>query len=248
MARTVADVTAIFEVTAGWDPDDPASAPVPLRQFDRPSDLIVGYFEDDGRTPVTRETRAAVKRAAEGVAAAGYRVEAFRPTGLERARQLWDIFFCEIALQVLNEPMHGAEVELPILFEYLRRGSRPNLTGLALTHVWMERDQVRADLLRQMTMHRVFLCPVASVPAFKHGEREWKIDGRTVDYLDAMSYTQWFNILGNPAAVVPVGTSPEGLPIGVQIVGRPHEEELVLQVAAAIERECGGFKTPPISS
>jgi Asp-tRNA(Asn)/Glu-tRNA(Gln) amidotransferase A subunit family amidase len=89
---------------------------------------------------------------------------------------------------------------------------------------------------------------VASIPAFKHGERQWNIDGRAVEYLDAMSYTQWFNILGNPAAVVPVGTSPEGLPIGVQIVGRPHEEELVLQIAAAIERECDGFKPPAIDS
>jgi Asp-tRNA(Asn)/Glu-tRNA(Gln) amidotransferase A subunit family amidase len=50
-----------------------------------------------------------------------------------------------------------------------------------------------------------------------------------------MSYTQWFNILGNPVVVVPVGKSADGLPIGVQVVGRPFEEELVLTVAAAIE-------------
>jgi len=45
--------------------------------------------------------------------------------------------------------------------------------------------------------------------------------------------------------VVPVGQSPEGLPIGVQIVGRPWEEELVLAVMAEVERECGGFRRPP---
>jgi amidase len=50
-----------------------------------------------------------------------------------------------------------------------------------------------------------------------------------------------------PAAVVRVGQSPEGLPIGVQIVGRPWEEELVLTVAAALEQECGGWQKPPIS-
>ena len=61
-----------------------------------------------------------------------------------------------------------------------------------------------------------------------------------MNYLDAWSYTEWFNLLGNPAAVVPVGHSPEGLPIGVQIVGRPWEEEQVLAVAAALEKECGG--------
>ena len=98
-----------------------------------------------------------------------------------------------------------------------------------------------------MSTHRVLICPVASIPAFRHGERRWTIDGRDVGYLDAMSYTQWFNILGNPALVVPVGTSPEGLPIGVQVVGRPFEEELVLTVADATERGCGGYRRPPLS-
>ena len=65
-------------------------------------------------------------------------------------------------------------------------------------------------------------------------------------YLDAWSYTEWFNLLGNPGAVVPVGQSPESLPIGVQVVGRPWEEELVLAVATEVERECGGFRKPPI--
>ena len=61
-----------------------------------------------------------------------------------------------------------------------------------------------------------------------------------------MSYTQWFNLLGNPAAVVPVGRSPEGLPIGVQIVGRPYEDESVLGIAAEVERGSGGWQAPPI--
>ena len=55
------------------------------------------------------------------------------------------------------------------------------------------------------------------------------------------------NLIGNPGAVVPVSQSPEGLPIGVQIVGRPWEEELVLAVAAEVERECGAWRRPPIS-
>jgi amidase len=71
------------------------------------------------------------------------------------------------------------------------------------------------------------------------------VEGKTVHYLDAWSYTEFFNLLGNPAAVVPVGRSPEGLPLGVQVVGRPWEEQVVLAVAAEIERECGGFCKPP---
>jgi Asp-tRNA(Asn)/Glu-tRNA(Gln) amidotransferase A subunit family amidase len=68
-----------------------------------------------------------------------------------------------------------------------------------------------------------------------------------VQYLDAWSYTEFFNLLGNPAVVVPAGRSPEGLPIGVQIIGRPWEEEQVLSVAAALEEQCGAWKIPPMA-
>jgi amidase len=90
----------------------------------------------------------------------------------------------------------------------------------------------------------ILLCPVAAIPAFRHREREWVVEGKTVKYLDAWSYTEWFNLLGFPAAVVPMGMSPEGLPIGVQIVGRPWEEELVLAVAGALEEQRGRFDLP----
>jgi Asp-tRNA(Asn)/Glu-tRNA(Gln) amidotransferase A subunit family amidase len=66
-----------------------------------------------------------------------------------------------------------------------------------------------------------------------------------VSYLDAWSYSEFFNLLGNPAAVVPVGRSFEGLPIGVQIVGLPWEEERVLSVAEILEKQCGAWKIPP---
>ena len=72
-------------------------------------------------------------------------------------------------------------------------------------------DLLRAKTLEEMREYPVLLCPVASVPALRHGEREWTIEGQTVDYLDAVRYTQWFNTLAAPAAVVPVGRSPEGI-------------------------------------
>jgi Asp-tRNA(Asn)/Glu-tRNA(Gln) amidotransferase A subunit family amidase len=60
------------------------------------------------------------------------------------------------------------------------------------------------------------------------------------------SYTMTYNVLGLPGAVVPCGRSPEGLLIGVQIVGRPFEEETVLAVAALLEESLGGYQRPPI--
>src|SRR4051812_29277591 len=88
MARTVADLAAMFDAIAGWDEDDPMAAPVAL-QPDATSllgGLRVAYFEDDGRTPVTAETRAAVRAAAHAAAEAGCVVEESRPPCLDRAR------------------------------------------------------------------------------------------------------------------------------------------------------------------
>src|SRR5437868_655048 len=95
MARTIADVQAMFEVMAGPDFGDTSSAPVPVRPPAREQlrSMRIGYFEDDGRTPVTPETAAAVRKAAKALADAGYQVEAFRPEGLELARELrWRFF------------------------------------------------------------------------------------------------------------------------------------------------------------
>jgi Asp-tRNA(Asn)/Glu-tRNA(Gln) amidotransferase A subunit family amidase len=98
-----------------------------------------------------------------------------------------------------------------------------------------------------MQHYPILLCPAAAIPAFRHGERSWQVEGKTVHYLDAWSYTEFFNLLGNPAAVVPVGCSDGGLPIGVQIIGRPWEEEQVLSLASALETLCGAWTIPPIA-
>jgi amidase len=98
-----------------------------------------------------------------------------------------------------------------------------------------------------MSRFPVLLCPVASIPAFGHGERQWMVEGRPLDYLDAVRHTQWFNTLAAPAAVAPVGRSPEGLPIGVQIVARPFEDETALGVAAVVDAAFG-YRPPPMAN
>ncbi len=251
MARSVADLKLLFEVLQGPDVGDTCAAPVPVRW---PSDeesrkLKVGYFEDDGRTPVTPETRAAVRKAAEALRSAGFRVEPFQPQGLEEARQLWHKFFV-VAGGMLVRPMFKEEDPdlSPILKQFLEwSAAEPAHTGRTLLDAWIQRDLLRARFFAQMQHYPILLCPAAAIPAFRHGERSWQVEGKTVHYLDAWSYTESFNLLGNPAAVVPVGHTPEALPIGVQIVGRPWEEEQVLAVAAAIEKECGAWKIPPIA-
>ena len=86
MARTVADLKVLFEVMQGPDVGDTCAAPVPLRW---PSEaearrLRIGYFEDDGRTPVTAETRAAVRTAAEALRSAGFKWNHFSRKGSKK--------------------------------------------------------------------------------------------------------------------------------------------------------------------
>ncbi len=211
--------------------------------------LRIGYFEDDGRTPVTPETRVAVRTAADALRRAGFTVEPFRPDGLEQARQTWWKFFGIAGGMLLGPMTRGREAELsPILKQFSAKVSaQPAHTGQSLLNAWIERDLVRFKIFAQMRDHPILLCPVAAIPAFRHGERSWQVEGRTVEYLDAWSYTEWFNLLGTPAVSVPLGKSETGLPIGVQLSARPWEEELVLSVAEILEKECGGFREPPIS-
>jgi Asp-tRNA(Asn)/Glu-tRNA(Gln) amidotransferase A subunit family amidase len=251
MARTVADLKALFEVMQGPDIGDSSAAPVSVRwpSRDELRSIRIGYFEDDGRTPVTAETRAAVRTAAEALKCAGFQVEPFRPEGLELARQIWWKFF-GIAGGMLLRPMtRGREAELsPILKQFLSWvEAEPSHTGESLLDTWIQRDVIRLQVFAQMRDYPVLLCPVAAIPAFKHGERSWQIDGETVDYLDAWSYTEWFNLLGTPAVVVPISNSSEGLPIGVEIAARPWEEELVLSVAAELESHRGEWQAPTLA-
>jgi Asp-tRNA(Asn)/Glu-tRNA(Gln) amidotransferase A subunit family amidase len=251
LARTVADLKVFFEVMQGPDAGDTCAAPVPLRwPHERETKkLKIGFFEDDGRTPVAPEIRSAVLAAAQALTDAGFAVEPFRPAGLEEARELWHKYFVVVGGMLLRSMCMGRENDLsPILKEFLLWSvADPPLTAATLLDAWIQRDLLRAQFLAQMEEYPIVLCPAAAIPAFRHGERSWAIDDKTVHYLDAWSYAEFFNLLGNPAAVVPVGTSADGLPVGVQIVGRPWQEEEVLAIAAALEQQCGAWKIPPIS-
>jgi Asp-tRNA(Asn)/Glu-tRNA(Gln) amidotransferase A subunit family amidase len=250
MARTIGDVRLLFETLAGQDAIDPNSAPVPHRRFSREEakQVPIGYFEDDGLVPVTSETRGAIQQAAQSLRDQGFTVKPFRPASLEAARQLWFTFFVQCGAMLYAPTIRGREQELsPTFRDFLAiaRAASP-LTADSLLNAWVESDKIRARLLDEMRAFPILLCPVCSIPAFKPFERRWMIDGQSVDYLDAMRFTQWFNLLGGPAAVVPVMRSAEGLPIGVQIAGRPWADELVLEVTDALDRAFG-YEPPPMA-
>lgn len=250
MARTIEDVSLIFRALSGQDPHDPASPPIALNKptLDDLRNNTVGVFEDDALAPVTPETRAAVQSAAAALRDAGYRVEPFRPRTLEPLRKLWWTFFVQCGAMFYAPAIRGREQILsPIFREFLGFSETvPPLTATELLNAWAELDLLRSKTLEEMSAYPVLICPVASVPAFRHGEREWVIEGRSVKYLDAWRHTQWFNALAAPAVVVPAGRSPQGLPIGVQVVARPFDDETALGVAAVIDAAFG-YRPPPIA-
>jgi len=179
---------------------------------------------------------------------AGFRVESFRPRTLELLRRLWWKFFVQCGAMFYEPVIGGKREQLsPIFREFLSFAEEAGeLTATELLDAWAEMDLLRNRTLQEMEAYPILLCPAASIPAFGHGERSWMIDGREVKYLDAVRYTQWFNVLASPAAVVPVGRSSEGLPIGVQVVAPPYEDEFALGVAGVLD-EAFGYSPPPMA-
>jgi amidase len=226
------------------------SQPVELREpsLDDLRTNTIGFFEDDDLVPVTPETRAAVQAAAQALRGARFRVEPFRPRTLEQLRKLWWKFFAQCGAMFYAPAIAGKRTVLsPLFAEFLQIAeSIPPLTATELLNAWAELDLLRAKTLEEMSAFPILLCPVASIPAFRHGERNWTIEGRPLEYLDAVRHTQWFNTLAAPAAVVPVGSSPEGLPIGAQIVARPFEDEVALAVAAIVDAAFG-YRPPSLA-
>ncbi len=250
MARTIEDIWLIFETLSGRDFSDPVSYPSASRRPTQ-SELrqrTIGYFEEDGLVPVTEETRIAIQNSVHLLKQAGFHVEPFCPQALEALRKLWWKCFVQCGAMLYQPKIRGRNSELsPIFQEFLEIARQSGeLDGAEMLQLWTDMDVERGKMLEEMQQYSVLICPVASIPAFRHGERSWEIGGKEVCYLDALRHTQWWNVLGAPAAVIPAGRSPEGLPIGVQVIARPHEDEIALGVAAVLDREFG-FVPPPIA-
>jgi Asp-tRNA(Asn)/Glu-tRNA(Gln) amidotransferase A subunit family amidase len=249
MARTIADVRLLFEVMAGPDPGDALSSPVPMRSHNKVDSrsLPIGILESPALGTATPETHGAVQRAAKLLADQGFTVEPFPLDGLDRALELWWFFFGPVIGLLLSKAVAGKEEQIsPMLREYLAQATpgRP-ITLDSFIEACAERDLLRARILRQMQEVPILLSPVSSGPAFLHGSGNY-LPG--TGYLDTMRYSQWLNLTGFPGASVPLGLSNEGLPVGVQIIGRPFEEESVLAVAEAVEQARGPWQAPKLES
>jgi amidase len=241
LARRVEDLGLILSIIAGPDGEDPHVAPVPLG---RPADvairgLRVACFTDNGvRTP-TPETVTTVQAAARALEDAGARVEERVPPDIGEAFDLWDGLIQADGYAWLKRLM--ATAGTAGLGSYASvdwiAAAQP-LAGDELTALVERVDAVRSRMLRWIADVDLIVCPAMPQPAIHHGDSSASWFGDT--------YSDVHNLTGWPAAVVRGGTSPEGLPIGVQLVGPPWREDVALAGAAIVEAASGGWQPPSI--
>jgi Asp-tRNA(Asn)/Glu-tRNA(Gln) amidotransferase A subunit family amidase len=224
------------------------SAPVPLNHASEKNlrGLRIGILENPELGRATPETLLTIRTAAQKLCDLDYRVEPISLQHLDRALELWWFFFGPVIADLIRKDVKGQEDLLsPMLKDYLAvTGMEPKLTLESFRDACTERDHLRADLLRQVNEIPILLSPVSIAPAFLHGAGSYR-EGNPHNYRDTMRFCQWLNLAGFPGLSLPFGRSPEGLPINIQVIGRPYEEELLLAVAESLEQARGPWLAPP---
>ena len=247
MARTVEDLELLFDCMADSIPSATSAQVAALRG------LQLAYYTLDGVIAVTKETKRAVEAAARTLEEAGLRIKEECPPGVTHGSRLWVELFSYVAFQQLVQFYHGRRREAsPQISALLRKmhvetNELKDKIDVAETRAKavIEREHLREQLLRWMKTTPLILAPVGSTPAFEHGKQRVKVAGQSISIFRSFGYSQAFNVFGLPSVVVPAGRTLSGLPIGVQIIGRPYEERTVLAAAKLIEEALGGWLICP---
>jgi amidase len=250
MARTVQDTALLLSVMAGPDPRSPICLPEPGSVFTRPLErdfkgVRLAWSRDLGGLPVDRRVTAALEAQRGAFEALGCAVEDAQPdfSGADEAFKILRAWDFELGMGDLLET-HRDQLKDTVIWN-IEAGQK--LTGP---------DVGRAERLRTDAYHRVrlfmqdydfLILPVSQVPPFDVSQPYiTEIEGVLMDtYIDWMRSCYYISLVGLPAISVPCGFTPEGLPVGVQIVGRRLDEWGVLQLAHAFEQATGVWKLRP---
>ena len=227
MARRVDDLRRMFSVLT----DGSVSHTNDLRR------VRVAWYTDDGVAPVTEETARAVADAAKALSDAGLITEERRPPHVERGNEMWLKLFSRASVVQLRKVYEGRESVGGSFVSWRLATADDNPAPTLDEYIagWMERDWLREELLRWMETTPLIVAPVGATPAFPHDTLKVTAKGSTMGTFRAFSYAQTFNVFDLPVVTIPAGRSNDGLPIGVQIVGRPFAEDLVLSAAERVE-------------
>ncbi len=239
LTRTVADAALVLSVVAGYDDRDRLSIRSDDVDWLRAVDgdlrgLRVAYSPDLGYAAVDPAVRAVVDRAAEVF-------ERDLGCTVERADPGWDDPYEALLTMILAESdlagMRRMADELGERFSpHLAEVLRVDWTAEQLTSAVVRRKAVNNAAWKFFRSYDLLLTPTLAVPPFAHGlQGPPVIDGREVDGFYWLSFTFPFNFTGQPAATVPAGFTEDGLPVGMQIVGRRMDDALVLRASTAFE-------------
>lgn len=251
MARYVEDLITALPIIAGLDWRDPHVVEMPLGDPDEVSleGLRVAFHTDNGiRTP-TRETNLVVRRTANALSAAGAAVEEGRPPGLEEANEVTNRLWYPDGGAWVQRMLDAAGTGEPTREIVASFEAAESVSATELTELLEQQDRVRGRMLIFLERYDAIVCPVNAHPAPPHGAMPPESGGgasNEPEAIAAYSYTYIYNIVGWPGAVVRGGTSPDGLPIGVQVLTRPWREDVALAVARYLESELGGWQAPEL--
>lgn len=242
MARSVEDLMLALPIIAGMDWRDQAVIPMPLEEPERldPKSLRIAFHTDNGILSPRREIAAAVSLAAKTLAGIGMRVGEARPEGMDQGFDIWAALMAAdggVWIQRLLD-LYGTTETHPLLQDVLDNSAMRGLPGAEFGNLLIRMDEFRSRMLSFMERYDAIVCPVCAFAALPHNTTN---DGAN---FPGFSYTAIFNVTGWPAAVVRGGTTPDGLPIGVQIVGGPWREDVVLTVARRLEDALGEWPRP----
>ncbi|MFF1479771.1 amidase [Streptomyces sp. NPDC058301] len=261
MARTARDLVLLLDVMAGPDPLTLGVAhdlTLPPARHERLGDFRVLVLDDHPLIPTGSAVRAGVNRVADALAEGGARVE-------RHSSLLPDL--TEAALLYAQLLFAGFSARFPVeAYEHMRARAAelsPDDQGLDAARlrgmVFSHRDWIEANSRRDLHRHgwrRLFaefdavVCPITPTPAFPHdhnpdsGERRIDIDGVEYPYFDQLVWAGVATMPGLPATAIPTGLSPEGLPVGVQLIGPMFEDRTPLRLAELLEQRIGGFQAP----
>ncbi|MGW5867710.1 amidase [Streptomyces sp. NPDC055239] len=261
MARSARDLSLLLDVMAGPDPMTHGKAydvTLPPARHERLGDFRVLVLEEHPLIATGSAVRAGVNRVADALADGGARVERHSPL-------LPDL--TEAATLYMQFLFSGSVARFPVdAYEELRTRAAglsaddqsldaTRLRGMVFSH----RDWIEANNRRELHRHgwrQLFaefdavVCPITPTPAFPHDHnpdvlgRRLDIDGVGYPYFDQLVWAGLATMPGLPATAVPAGRSPEGLPVGVQLIGPMFEDRTPLRLAELLERKIGGFQAP----
>jgi amidase len=242
LARRVEDLALALPLLCGTDWRDPTVAPVPLgdpSQVDLKT-LRVAFHTDNGIISPTPDIAATVRDTARVLEDAGCKVvEAQPPAPSNAYEMLLGLYGADggASLRMLLM-LSGTGETSALMSRLLEVVGAVNVTTAELTGLVFQLDAWRSQMLTFMRDYDLILCPPCARTAMPHGTT-FDDDNQLV-----FSYTMIYNMTGWPGAVVRAGTSPEGLPIGAQLVARPWREDVALAAAGAVEAALGGWQKP----